>query len=87
MGLDDRRALDVAVFVISEAEDVHFDTRGKECDNRMHVRRNPGRRVEGDRCPDGVDLCLGDAVFAQEAARGIRAVDLETLVRAAVPRR
>ena len=87
MGLDDRRALDVAVFVISEAEDVHFDTRGKECDNRMHVRRNPGRGVESDCRPDGIDVGCGDVVSLQEGACSICPIDLEALVRAAVPRR
>jgi glucose dehydrogenase len=55
-------ALDVAVFGIGQPQDVHFDTRGNERDDRMHVLRNPGRGVEGDRRPDGVDLGLGDAV-------------------------
>src|SRR6202030_2277174 len=45
----------VAVFGVGQSQDVHFDARGKERDDRMHMLRNPGRGVEGDRRPDGVD--------------------------------
>jgi hypothetical protein len=42
--------------------------------------------VQGDRRPHGVDLAFGDALPTQEVARGVRAVDLETLALATVPR-
>src|ERR1700722_3364946 len=83
---DDRLALTVAVSGIAEAQYVHFDTRRQQCHDRMHVRRNSRRGVQGNRGPDGVDLGLGNAVSAQEVARDIRAVDLEPLVRATVSR-
>src|SRR2546423_12333951 len=68
MGLDNRRALDVAVFVISEAEDVHFDTGGKECDNRVPVRRNPGGGGESGWRTDGIEGGCGAVVALQGGA-------------------
>src|SRR4051812_33468997 len=82
---DDGFALGLGELSKSDAEHVHFDARGQERDDRMHVLRDPRRGVERDRRPDRVDLGLGDAVPAQEAARGIRAVDLEPLGCAFVP--
>src|SRR5580704_9385730 len=78
---DDGLALAVAVSGIAEAQYVHFDTRRKQCHDRMHVRRNSRRGVQGDRGPDGVDLGLGNAVTAQEVPCDIRTVDLKTFVR------
>src|SRR5712671_710277 len=55
---DDGCALGLREVGKSDAEHVHFDTGGKERDDGMHVLRNPRRRVEGDRRPDGVYLGL-----------------------------
>ena len=50
----------------------------------MHVLRDARRRVQGDRGPDRVDILLMDPMAAQEVAGGIRAVNLEALLRGAV---
>src|SRR6202158_5886250 len=50
----------------------------------MHVLRNARRSVQGDRSPDRFDILLRDAVASQEVTGGIRAVNFEALIRAAV---
>src|SRR5258706_16107649 len=52
----------------------------------MHVSWNAGRRVQCDRRPNRVDIRLRYAVAAQEIAGGVRAIDLEALLSAAVLR-
>jgi hypothetical protein len=41
----------------------------------MHVLRDAGRRVHGDRRPDRIDVILADGVAEEEVAGGIRAID------------
>ena len=65
-------------------EHVHLDAGRHQRDDRVHVLRDARRRVQGDRGPDRVDVLLRDAVASQEVTGGIRAVDLEALMRAAV---
>ena len=55
--------------------------------HRMHVLWNARRGVQRDRGPHRVDILLRYPVAAQEVARGVRAVHLETLIGAAVLRR
>src|SRR6266404_9533346 len=50
----------------------------------MHVLRNSRRRVKGNRCPDGVDVLLGDIVLAQEGSRTVRAIHFEAVRLTAV---
>jgi hypothetical protein len=50
----------------------------------MHVLRDAGRRVQGDRGPYGVDICLRDPMPLQEIPRRIGAVDLEAFIAAAL---
>src|SRR5260370_10031710 len=69
MRLHDRLAFDVAEFGIAQPQDVHLDTCGNERDDRMQVLRNPGRSVEGDRRPAGVDIAFADAVSRHKRAR------------------
>src|ERR1700753_2226597 len=52
----------------------------------MHVLRDGRRGVECDRGPHEVDVLLGDVMAAQEVARGICTVNLETICVAAVIR-
>ena len=84
MCMHHRLALRIAVFGIIQPKYVHFDARRQERDDRMHVLRDAGRRVQGDRGPDRFDLLLRDAVASQEVTGGIRAVNFEALIRAAV---
>ena len=86
MRLDYRISLGLAVLGISQAEHIHLDARRDQGDDGVHMLRNSGRGVQGNRGPNGVDLGLGNAVATQEVARDIRAIDLESLVRAAVSR-
>ena len=46
--------------------------------------RDAWRRMQRNCCPDGIDVRLRNAAAAQEITRGIGAVDLKTLVRAAM---
>src|SRR6266852_3061748 len=46
MCTDHRLALGIAVFGISQAKYVHFDARRQERDDRVHVLRDAGRRVQ-----------------------------------------
>src|SRR5258707_7409036 len=50
----------------------------------MHVLRDAGRRVQGDRRPDRFDILLMDSVASQEVTGGICAVNLEAFLRGAV---
>src|SRR5260370_17842083 len=50
----------------------------------MHVLRDSRRRVKGNRCPDGVDVLLGDIVLAQEGSRTVRAIHFEAVRLTAV---
>jgi hypothetical protein len=50
----------------------------------VHVLRDAGRRVQGDRGPDRFDILLRDAVASQEVTGDIRAANFEPLIRAAV---
>src|SRR5207302_965202 len=59
-----------------------FDTRGKERDDGMHVRRDTRRRVQRDRGPHRLDILLGNAVATKEVAGDVGAVHLEALMRA-----
>src|SRR5260370_42230273 len=52
----------------------------------MHVLWNSRRRVKGNRCPDGVDVLLGDIVLAQEGSRTVRAIHFEPVRLTAVLR-
>ena len=70
--------------LVGQPEDVHLDTRRHQRDDRMHVLRNAGRRVQRDRRPHRLDVCLWNTVPLQEIPRRIGAVDLEALVGAAV---
>ncbi len=50
----------------------------------MHVLRDAGRGVQGDRRPDRFDILLMDSVASQEVTGGICAVNLEAFLRGAV---
>ena len=50
----------------------------------MHVLRDARRGVQGDRSPDRFDVVLRDAAASQGVAGGVRAVDFEAFLRAAV---
>jgi len=50
----------------------------------VHVLRDTRRSVQGDRGPDRFDILLRNAVASQEVTGGIRAVNFEALIRAAV---
>ena len=82
--LHHRLSLGVGKFVVSEAEDIHLDARRQQRDDRMHVLWNAGCRVQRDRRPHGVDICLRDSALLQEIPRRIRAVHLEALIVAAM---
>ncbi len=76
-GGDDRLALRVGELVIAAAGDVHAGARLHQRDLRAHEFRDAGRGVQGDRVPDRLDIAFGDAVAAQEIARGVGAVHFE----------
>ena len=82
--MDDRLALRLGVIGIGKSQHVHFDTGGDQRDDRVHMWRNAGRGVQRDRCPNRVDVLLGDASAPQEVAGGIGSVDLEAIVLATV---
>ncbi len=48
--------------------------------------RNARRGVERDSSPDRISIRLGNAVAPQEITRGVRTVDFEALILAAVTR-
>src|SRR5260370_18723344 len=72
-----RLALRVAVFGISQAKHIHFDAGCHQGYDRVHVRGDARRRVQGDRGPDRFNVLLMDSVASQEVTVGICAVDLE----------
>ena len=86
MGVHDGFAFIVAVFGIGQPYHVHLDARGHQRNDGMHVLRNARRRVQSDRRPDRIDVVLANAVTTEEVAGGVRAIDLEALVGAAVRR-
>src|ERR1700730_3798237 len=47
----------------------------------MDVLRDGGRRVQGDRLPDRIDILLMDSMASQEVTGGICAVNLEAFLR------
>src|SRR5258708_2710788 len=86
MRVHDRFACRVAVFGIGQPQHVHLDAGRHQSDDGVHVLRDARRRVQSDRRPDRIDVVLANAVTAEEVAGGVRAVDLEALVGAAVRR-
>ncbi len=50
----------------------------------MHVLGNTGRRVQGNRGPDDVDIRLSDPMATKEIASSVRTIDFEPLMGAAV---
>jgi hypothetical protein len=46
--------------------------------------RHARRRMTRDGGPNGIGVMFGDVVAAQKIARGVRTIDLETLILAAV---
>jgi hypothetical protein len=50
----------------------------------MHVLWNTGRRVQGNRGPDDVDILLSDPMATKEIASSVRTIDFEPLTGAAV---
>src|ERR1700729_1418755 len=54
VGANDRLSLRLGVVSIGKSQHIHFDTRGDQRDDRVHMWRNPGRGVQCDRCPDRV---------------------------------
>src|SRR5450631_1922750 len=50
----------------------------------MHVLRDTGCCMQRDRCPDLIDILLCDGMASQEVTGGIRAIDFESLLGAAV---
>src|SRR6202040_3389201 len=52
--------------------------------DRVHVRGDARRRVQGDRGPDRFNILLMDSVASQEVTGGICAVNLEAFLRGAV---
>ena len=53
-----RFALGLGELGKSDAEHVHLDAGGHQSDDRMHVLRDAGRRVQRDRGPDRLDILL-----------------------------
>ena len=86
MRVHDRFTFSVAVFAIGQPQHVHLDACRHQSDDGVHVLRDARRGVQSDRRPDRIDVVLVYAVTAKEVASGVRAVDLEALVGAAVGR-
>src|SRR5260370_2723927 len=84
MYMHHRLALRVAVLGISYAKHIHFDAGRHQGYDRVHVLRDAGRRVQGDRRPDRFDILLTDSVASQEVTGGICAVNLEAFLPGAV---
>ena len=84
--LHDRVAVRVCEAGVVDSEHVHFDACRYQGNDRMHVLRNAGSGVKRNRCPHVVDVLLRDVMAAQEVARGIGSIHLETVCIAAVSR-
>jgi hypothetical protein len=87
MSVDDGPALLVRELVIGDAHYVHLDAGRNKGDDRMHVRRDAGGRVQRNGGPHRGDIALGDAMASEEVTRCIGAVHLEPVLRARVPAR
>src|ERR1700710_2054155 len=81
MGMHHRLTFFRPVFGISQPKHIHFDAGGDQRNNWMHMLRNAGRGVQGNRRPNRVEILLRDTMPAQEIPRSIGTVDLETLMR------
>src|SRR3984957_2266066 len=75
VGMNDRLPLRLGVIGIGKPQHVHFDTRGDQRDDRVHMWRDPRRGVQRDRCPNRVYVLLRNASAPQEVAGGIGSVD------------
>src|SRR6478672_9101513 len=71
---DHRFALGLGELGKSDAEHVHLDAGGNECNDGMHVRWDAGCGVQRDGGPDRLDLALGYAMAPQEVTGSIGAV-------------
>src|SRR5712671_4876388 len=80
-------ALVVRELVIGDAHYVHLDTGRNKGDDRMHVRRDAGGRMQRNGGPHRGDIALGDAMPSEAVTRCVSAVHLEPVVRARVPAR
>ena len=56
---------------VVDSEYIHFDARGQESNDRVHVLRNTRSGVKRDCCPHVIEVPFGNVMAAREVARGI----------------
>jgi hypothetical protein len=77
--LHDGVAIRICEAVVVDSQHIHFDAFGYEGNNRMHILRDAGSCVECNRRPYVFDVLFRDLMAAEEVARRICSIHLETV--------